>query len=52
MLALFFGLDTVQFIVTGKESDVFHQFAVGFGTIGIGSLVITLLKSYLTGKDE
>lgn len=51
LFALFLGLDTIQFIDTGHESSTFAEIAHGFGAIGIGSLVVTLVQSYLKPRS-
>jgi hypothetical protein len=50
IFALFLGLDTLQFIVTGNESQTFQAIAHGAGAIGLGGLVVTLVKSYLAPR--
>lgn len=51
LFAVFLGLDTIQYLNTGHESDTFTSIAHGFGAIGIGGLVVTLVKSYLTPRS-
>lgn len=46
LFGLFLLLDAVQFIVTGHESSIFLAIARGVGGLGIGSLLVTLYKSY------
>lgn len=48
LFALFLILDTVQFAITGHESPAFTSLTRGVGGLGVGSLLVTLGKSYFT----
>ena len=50
LFGLFLLLDTVQYAITGHESAIFIAIARGVGGLGIGSLLVTLYKSYFV-KD-
>ncbi len=52
IFVVFLALDTVQFIYTGHESTVFQGIAHGSGAIGLGGLVVTLIKSYLQPRNK
>lgn len=51
IFVVFLGLDTVQFLYTGHESDLFTSIAHGAGAIGLGGLVVTLIKSYIQPRS-
>jgi hypothetical protein len=52
IFVVFLALDTFQFVATGHESNVFQGIAHGAGAIGLGGLVVTLVKSYIQPRGN
>lgn len=52
LFALFLILDTVQFTLTGHESGTFTALTRAVGGLGLGSLLVTLGKTYFTKRVQ
>ena len=52
IFVVFLALDTIQFLYTGHESNLFTSIAHGAGAIGLGGLVVTLIKSYIQPRNN